>query len=155
MPDTLSRILLTALILLVYFFLLRPIRGEINQTIFPLVEQSIQESDSQISYSQSGTVSNRIEWGDISNPKELYLKIPFGLNFLIGIIGLILVKAENRYYWILAAIQLGGGIVAFASFYFGTVSSANFLIITDLIMRYLMPLCSLGIVPLAFIQKRQ
>lgn len=155
MPKAITSTLLVILFILFYFFLLRPLRGEVNRVLLkPLVEQSI-HSDHIISYDLGSTVSNRIEWSDGNSVKELFLKIPFGLNFLIAVTGLIILGADTRFLWILCAIQLLGGFISVLTFYSGTISSASFLIITDLTMRYLTPLCSLGIVPLAFIHQRQ
>ncbi|MEX0856896.1 MAG: hypothetical protein WD016_02020 [Balneolaceae bacterium] len=157
MPKYLVTLFIAAGILIIYFFLLRPVRADINENILlPIIEHSVNNgSNTSIGYEAGSRVSTRIFWGEVSSLNEFYIAVPFGLQFLIGMLGLVSIRADKKYYLALVIIQVVGGILTVSFFYLGALYLKYLLICADLTIRYLTPLCSLGTVPLAFIQKRQ
>lgn len=81
-------------------------------------------------------------------------KISFGMFFLFGCIGLVLVESKRTDFLILVSIHLIGGIISTAFMWIGINSSSNLLIIPDALSRYFIPLCSLGLVALVYIQNK-
>lgn len=156
MRDTAIRLALGLLIVIGYFFLIRPIRAEINQLMLsPIVEYGVTANSNIYAADESRSVSNVLFWGEKDSLNHLSVPVPFGLTFLVGMMGLVLVGTDLKFFGYLVVIQLVGGIIGVLSFYLGAVVHLKFLIITDLTIRYLTPLCSMGLAPLAFILKRQ
>jgi hypothetical protein len=143
--------------IVIYFLLLRPFRAEFNQYVYqPVVQQSIEQSDQLFEGGESSSVSSYLIWGDtIESGKDLHIKVPFGLHFLLAIIGLVLISAKRSFYLYLLGVQVGGSLMALFCLYLGSLTIVQLLIISDLLLRYLVPLCSLGMVPLAFIDQRK
>lgn len=156
MRDIAIRLAFVLLIIVGYFFLIRPIRAEINRIILkPVVEYGVTSNTNIYAAEESRSVSNAIFWGEGDTRNELFVTVPFGLTFLVGMMGLVLVGSEPKFFGYLVAIQLIGGVIAVLSFYLGAILHLKFLILSDLTIRYLIPLCSMGLVPLALILKRQ
>lgn len=82
-------------------------------------------------------------------------KIPFGLFFLLAVLGLILLDSETKYYYYISVIQLIALIFSIIGLLLAKSLSAKFLVIPDIISLYLLPLCSLGLVALVFIAKKE
>ena len=81
-------------------------------------------------------------------------RIPFGMNFFIGIIGLILISATKKFYSIEIGVQILFGVIIVFSFLFGVQGNISFLRISDMASIYFLPLSSLFMVVLAFIEKK-
>lgn len=149
----------TGLILLFvvgYFTLLRPVRSMVNKLLFtPVVEQTLETSNIFSLNKDVSSVSNRVIIGTPEDGKEIYVTVPFGLHFLLALTGLAAIGGAPRFYGYLIIIQVAAGIITLLSFYLAGVISIHFTILTDLTVRYLNPLCSLGIVPITFIYKYQ
>lgn len=81
-------------------------------------------------------------------------RIPFGMNFFIGIIGLILISATKKFYSIEIGVQILFGVIIVFSFLYGVQGHISFLRISDMASIYFLPLSSLFMVVLAFIEKK-
>lgn len=147
------RSLLALIIIIGYFTLLRPGRALVNKSVLtPALEKVTNSHPGLTLTEESSSVSNRIL---IEGGGQFYFKVPFGLNFLLAMVGLSLLSARTIFYGYLAGIQIIGVIIAFVSFYLGGILSLKLVILSDLMVRYLIPLCSLGIVPVAYIFKTE
>jgi hypothetical protein len=151
------RIGVTLGLVIIYFFLLRPLRAELNKYIYqPIVEKSMSQNERIYTDKEASSVSNYIFWSDGDAPPHvLSIKFPFGLHFLLGIIGLVILGAKKSFYIYLVSIQVFGSLSALLCLYLGSLTIIQLLVISDLLLRYLIPLCSLGMVPLAFIYQKQ
>lgn len=144
---------LIVLVIVGYFGLLRPMRAYINKSVLTPAIEYVTNSNPDLELNGEGnSVSNRIL---IEGGGQFYFKVPLGLNFLLAMIGLILISARAPFYGYLLLIQGIGVIIALLSFYLGGVLSLTLVILSDLMVRYLIPLCSLGIVPVAYIYKAE
>ncbi len=90
----------------------------------------------------------------VNKRKEYAARVPFGMNFFIGIIGLVLISATKKFYYIEVGVQVFFGILIFISFFYGTQGNIIFLQISDMASIYFLPLSSLFMVVLAFIEKK-
>lgn len=81
-------------------------------------------------------------------------KVPFGSFFFIGMIGLILLGAGKKYFLYLIGIHAFVLLTGTLIFRIDMMQHFRLLIITDLLSRYLIPLCSLGMIPLALIETK-
>ncbi len=81
-------------------------------------------------------------------------RVPFGMNFFIGIIGLILISATKKFYLIEIGVQIVFGLIIAFSFIYGVQGNISFLRISDMASIYFLPLSSLFMVVLAFIEKK-
>lgn len=150
------RIGVIAGIIVLYFFGIRPFRAQVNHAIYLPVIAKTAQANSNIEISgESSTVGNTLYWESEEGRKSLFVKVPFGLHFLLAVIGLIFLQAKKRYYHILFLIHFSGGIFSLLIVYLSGYVEFGLLIGADLMMRYLVPLCSLGIVPLALIEKKR
>jgi|TARA_R100000951_G_scaffold105957_2_gene100091 hypothetical protein len=90
----------------------------------------------------------------VGSPQKYKARIPFGMNFFIGIIGLILISATKKFYYIEIGVQLIFGLIIVLSFLYGVKGNISFLRISDMASVYFLPLSSLFMVVLAFIEKK-
>lgn len=90
----------------------------------------------------------------VGNIGKYKARVPFGMNFFIGFIGLILISAARKFYFIEIGVQLIFGIIIFSSFLYGVKGNTFLLRISDMASIYFLPLSSLFMVVLAFIEKK-
>ena len=147
---------LILIIIVGYFVLLRPARGLINEAVYQPVAEYVVQAQPGFSFAgDAKTVSNHLLIEEAIGIEEIYFTVSFGLHFLLACIGLIMIKAERKYYGYLILIQLATGLLSIVFLAFTNLISLQFISLTDFTIRYLNPLCSLGLVPLAFtLQKR-
>ncbi len=156
MHNVASRMVFVVLIVIIYFILIRPLRAEINRLFLtPVVSHGISVNVNISSAEDSRSVSNAVLWGEDDEINELFVTVPFGLTFLVGIVGLLMIGSVPKFYGYLVMVQLLGGFLGILSFYLGAEVNLKFLIVSDFAIRYLTPLCSMGLVPLSFIYKKQ
>ncbi len=141
---------------LIYFFGIREIRGVIldlhQGTILPEEYGEIQNG---LFFTELSSVSFSFYKKAKVIHKFWVYKIPFGLYFLLGCIGLIILYAGSKPYYYLIGIQIIGGMISFLFLLLAINISYHFIVIPDLISRYLTPLCSLGLVALTYVQQRE
>lgn len=137
----------------IHFLIVRPVRtqmfllqtrgidrGDIEQ----LHDVSVQKMDVRLIY---------FEFKLKDHQKILHYKIPFGFFFLIGIIGLILADAKKEEFLFLIAVHGGVTILATLILWYGVYVFSWTLFVLDLISRYLVPMTSIGLIPIAFLEK--
>lgn len=90
----------------------------------------------------------------LNEKKEYASRVPFGMNFFIGFIGLILISSSRKFYLIEISVQVIFGVIIFLSFLYGVKGSTFLLRISDMASVYFLPLSSLFMVLLAFIEKK-
>lgn len=81
-------------------------------------------------------------------------RIPFGMNFFIGMIGLIFISASKKFYGIEIGVQILFGFIILGAFLYGVKGNVTYLRISDMASVYFLPLSSLFMVVLAFIEKK-
>ncbi|MGN8226117.1 hypothetical protein [Gracilimonas sp. BCB1] len=107
---------------------------------------SLQKLDTRLAvfkYSKGNTV------------KLFSYKIPFGYFFFLGIIGLILIGAENKFFVVLITAH---GFVLFIStliFWMNPAQHPWMFHVLDFLSTYLAPLSALGVIPLALYHRRR
>lgn len=87
-------------------------------------------------------------------PEKFKARISFGMNFFIGIIGLILISASNKFYLIEIAVQILFGALIIITFFSGIKGNIAMLRISNMTSVYFLPLSSLFMVVLAFMEKK-
>jgi len=145
MRKFILRSLLAVLFIAVYFFVIREVRIWLN-----LLVSEYSEGLEILPNLKVITFKTRL-WiyqysGELLN---IYTyKILFGYYFLLGFIGLTYIARDFKPYILLSIIHFVLSLICLLSLIYGLTYNANFLIITDAIVRYLIPVFSLGIVAL-------
>lgn len=155
MYSLLRKALYIAVFVSIYFLGIREIRALIHDahlgTVLP--EQYGQISSELSFYPQSSVSFTFFKTGTEFKPEWQY-KIPFGLFFLLAILGLISIGADNRMFVYLVSIHFAAGLLSFLMMVIAVNGLRSFIIIPDLISRYLIPLCSLGLVALTYLEQK-
>lgn len=151
-----KRSALILLIVVAYFILIRPARGVINELVYQPVAEYVVNAQSGLSFlGDANSVTNHILINKDAGIDEIYFTVSFGLHFLLACVGLIAIKARYKYFGYLILIQVATGLLSIVFLTFTNLISIQFILLADFTIRYLNPLCSLGLVPLAFtLQKR-
>lgn len=87
--------------------------------------------------------------------REWKLIIPFGIYFLISVTGLIIIGAPYKYHLILAVCHAVAGAITGFSLVMAETGSTEWLMGGDMMARYFIPFCSLGLIALAFKSGRE
>lgn len=130
------------------------------QGIIPLREVSMDKLKSEMKVELNNNIkifeegARGISVYKMGFPEKYKARVPFGMNFFIGFIGLILISASKKFYLIEISVQIVFGVIIFASFLYGVKGSTFFLRISDMSSVYFLPLSSLFMVVLAFIEKK-
>ncbi len=148
MQRLLKKVLLAVGIFLIYFMILRPARGHVvsfidSHTTYQGIEHSFESATS-------------IKMVSLTNAKqkELYFKAPFGMFFLFAIVGLLFVDFRTKNFLLLVGIHLSIWVIAFISFKIGVAGNSFFLDIMDFFIRYSLPLCTMGLIPMLLLMKQ-
>lgn len=131
---------------ILYFFVIRPLRGLYSEHVF---FDLLLSSRSSIGNITSAIPSSRqVLITFLSNGNELLIShIPqFGFFFLCGMIGLIFFKAASKAYMGLIVFQLIIELLVFFLFWMGIHYTVAGFIISDFLMTYLSPLGCLGFI---------
>ena len=149
LQNPLVRSALFLLFTLAYFNMIIPLR----ETIMIQVNTTIRENlPAHIFVEEEGKRAMNL---GVSNTNKIYkIRMSYGMNFFIGVLGLIIISAPRKYFWIEFIIQAVCGVIIFITAYLGIVFLNHFLVISDLFSIYLLPLSSLIMVILAFIEKK-
>ncbi len=152
----LKKLLLFIVIVAIYFLGVRKVRSAIHDvhlgSILPNTYGLVEEDSNIAFFAQSSVGFTFYEQSEESSYNWQY-KIPFGSFFLFSVLGLVLVGAGKNEYLILAGIHVISGLISFFFLAIGINFYHNFLLVPDLLSRYLVPLCSLGLVGLAYLKK--
>ncbi len=133
-----------------YFTVLIPVR---ETTMTFITKNSLEVLKQPISVYEQG--NRGITVINTTNGERAKARVPFGMNFFIGVIGLILIDATRKFYFIESAVQVFFGVIIASAFYFGVQGHPMALQIADMSSIYFLPLSSLFMVVLAFIEKKQ
>ncbi len=155
MPNLLKKGLIILGFVLIYFIGIRQARSFIHDlhlgTILPDEYGVINED---VGFMAESSVSFTAFLLGGKTPHGWQYKIPFGSFFLFSMIGLIIIDSKRKHYYILTSIHLIGGVISFSFFVLGINTFTQFLVIPDIISRYLLPVCSLGVVALSYLEKK-
>lgn len=145
-----KRIIFSILIITVYFSLFRPIRSVLIQSIHESSNYKTLTTENIILRSTSIQLIPKI----VDYEASKTLKSPFGLFFLISTLGLVLLGVPVRNLGYLIILHSTLWVFAFLFFKAGISLNIFFIEIMDLFNRYLIPITTLGFIPLVFmIQK--
>ncbi|MEX0720219.1 MAG: hypothetical protein WD059_06095 [Balneolaceae bacterium] len=123
---------------------------QLNETLIERVE-----NNPNLSFHQLDT---RLVYFNYSSPdfqKYWHYKVPFGSFFFVSIVGLLAVGADRKYFYSIIIVHTTVLLITSAIFLLDVSTYYWLLIICDLLSRYLIPLCSIGMIPLAVIDKRR
>ncbi|MBO6587217.1 MAG: hypothetical protein JJ953_13995 [Gracilimonas sp.] len=150
----LIKAVLIAAYVLFHIYLLRPVRTAIFQyQVDEKLVESVQESQ-YLSFQKLDTRLAVFEYSEGNSEKLFFYKVPFGSFFFLGMIGLILIGADKKFFIVL--ISAHSVILISASFVLmvDIVQNLSALHILDFLSTYLAPLSALGVIPLSLFYKR-
>lgn len=153
MPKLLRKFLLILGFVLIYFFGVRNVRVTLIDFIQNPVNNLI-ENNQNLDLIRNPTTIDFISNYSESTSNKYTFKFPFGMFFLFSIIGLIITDATTNKYLILIFIHFIGGLLSIIFLFFGVTNWGYFLIVPDIISRYLLPMFSLGLVALSLPRKK-
>ncbi len=149
MSNILKRVGLAIVIVVLYFLGIRELRQEMHQlymgTILP---QEYGEINEHYSYYAQSSVSFTITATSETETKGWQFRIPFDSYWLFGTLILVLFGKSRKEYFYLSLIHIISGLITLCCVIIGLKGFDIFLITTDFICRYLIPLASLGYVSL-------
>lgn len=155
MLHLLKKGLLVIGFVLIYFLGVREVRKVVhNFHLGTILPAQLGQINNQLEFESQSSVSFTFHKLGTEKGHGWQYKMPFGSFFLFGTIGLILSGTNRKEFGILSAIHVVGGVVSFTFVFIGLQGWANFLIIPDLLSRYLIPVSSLGFVALTYVQKK-
>jgi hypothetical protein len=150
----LIKVLLIALYSLFHIYILRDVRNYIFeyqvsekfiQNISDSDELSFQKLDTRLFYINYSSSDTQITWR---------YKVPFGSYFFLGIIGLILIGASFKYFYVFFSSHGGLLILSILLLKLNLETHLWPLVVIDFSSHYLIPLISIGIIPIAFSKMR-
>jgi hypothetical protein len=158
MSPTIKKILLSVLIILIYFFVWRTIRSSILEYgIKPYLTEFLQPTEGQeITMRENNSLSYFIHLNNTkSGLKEYILKVPGGIFFLMGNLALLFfVGTERKIFITYVSIQFIVMLLNFAFLFFGLFVHFSGIFVVDLLGQYGEPIVNLGFV-LFFIQEKK
>lgn len=143
------KILFLIVFILFYFKGVIPLR---ERAMSELKTQMFENIDEKIKIFEEG--ARGVTVYEVGFSQKYKARVPFGMNFFIGIIGLILISATKKFYLIEIGVQILFGLIIAFSFIYGVQGNISFLRISDMASIYFLPLSSLFMVVLAFIEKK-
>lgn len=81
-------------------------------------------------------------------------KLPFGFFFLISISALIFVSRSWKPIYAIVGLHFMILLISWIFLYLGAFYKPQFLAVCDLLTRYLLPIVSLGIIPVVYLQNK-
>lgn len=144
-----TRLLLGLAAVLIYLFILRPVRVTITEhIIYPQVKfLETERGEGQFSSAlETGALVVQYKYNDSS--KHLQYRPEFGFFFLIACVALLFVSSHKRPYVLLATLHLAGSFLVYLFLMMGAAGIQTGFILTDAISGYMVPALSLGLVPL-------
>lgn|GEM_PF-559730 len=147
--KVLFKTLALVLFILFYFKGIIPLR---ESAMNEVKSQMFENIDEKIEIFEEG--ARGVTVYEVGFSQKYKARIPFGMNFFIGIIGLILISATKKFYSIEIGVQILFGLIIIVSFLNGIKGNVSFLRISDMASIYFLPLSSLFMVVLAFIEKK-
>jgi hypothetical protein len=149
-----KKAVLVSIYILFHLFILREVRTSFfGFQADALVYENTTDIEN-LSVNKLGSRLIYLEYQSDDFQKVWHYKFPFGFFFLLGMVGLILIGSNKNFYLILTAIHLIVAIIAGFIFYYLIDQSVWWLAVCDMLSRYFIPLASIGIIPLSFLEKR-
>lgn len=152
----LKKIILISLYLFLHFLVMSDVRTA-------LFQYQVSEVKTYFSTKDSGTTINRVDTRIIdfdypiageATDKVWTYKIPFGFFFLLGILGLIIIGSDRKYYVVLLSTHFVVLLMGSLVFYLAINVNTWLLAINDLLTRYFIPMVSISVVAFALLEKR-
>ena len=156
----LKKAVLIALVIVTYFFAVRPAREYYTtHLVSPEVKEWIVNSSkiksSSVVFTPKTDKSFFLSFTVGDAQKDMIYSPQAGLFLLLAAVGLICITLKWQYYLILLALHLAfEGIVIFA-LWIGISYSTIGLIFVDFIISYLSPIMSLGIIPTLLLYRKE
>lgn len=153
----LKKFILISLYLLLHFLILTDVRTALFEYQISGVRTYYSTHDSVVTINRIDTriIDFNYPESNKTTEKVWSYKIPFGFFFLLGIIGLIIVGSDKKYYLVLLlthfVVLLSGSLV----FYLSINVNTWLLAISDLLTRYFTPAVSISVVAFALLEKRK
>ena len=142
-----SRILLSLLVVLIYFIIWRPVRvGVTKKAVYPQVKYLQEEQSTYQARLRSGALLIDYEYNNKS--KQLQYRPQFGLFFLISLVALFFVSQAGWHYLLLVGLHILASVLTYLCLMVGASGVELGFILTDAISGYLAPALSLALVPL-------
>lgn len=136
---------------LFHIYLIRPVRTAIfQQQVDDDMIHSVQENE-HMAFQKLDTRLVVFEYAEGDVQKLFFYKVPFGSWFFVGMIGLILIGADKKYFVILIAAHAYILLSSAILFSMDVTSSILLLHLLDFLSTYLAPLSALGIIPLSLL----
>jgi hypothetical protein len=144
--DILGRLSGVIGFILIYFYIIRPMRAIFSQKIIYEGLMSAQTTIGNIIFIEHGQREVKINF--LNNGSEIVLShIPqLGFFFLLGAIGLIVFNASRRTYYCLILFQVIVEIIVIILFWLGIHYTTFGFMVSDFLMNYISPLGCLGFV---------
>ena len=130
--------------ILLYFVGIREVRKGLLSIQAPTLEEV---SNYEIEFISGVSVSI----SPVAN-KSFQYRIPFDSFLLFSGIGLIALGGSRKFFYYLFAVQFAGGVLSTIFLWIGIQTTYYFLVVPDMVARYLLPLSSLGLVALYYIK---
>ncbi|WP_428236168.1 hypothetical protein [Gracilimonas sp.] len=150
----LIKAVLIAAYVLFHIYLLRPVRIVVFQyQVDENLVETVQKSQ-YISFQKLDTRLAVFEYSEGNSEKLFFYKVPFGSFFFLGMIGLILIGADKKFFIVLISAHSVILISASFALMIDIVQNLSALHILDFLSTYLAPLSALGVIPLSLFYKR-
>lgn len=140
-------VLITSVIA-IYVLLIRPVRVK----LIVLIEEFFEIGKSF--YIEIYSTSINMFYDYSGEALDFSFKMPFGLFFVITAIGLVIFEAKKKEVYIFLLVHFSIWSLAFMFFLGGIKESMISLIIMDFLVRYLLPICTLGFIPFILMERR-
>lgn len=149
MKSFLLKIVFIVTFIVIYFFAIIPVR-EVGMSF---LKQRVHETKSdKIEIFEEGARGMTVN--EVGKSKVYKARISFGMNFFIGFLGLIVISSHRRYFYSEILVQIFFTILIFGSYLNGVKGSVISLQIADMSSVYFLPLSSLFMVVLGFMDRK-
>jgi len=144
------------LIIVGYFFLIRPLRVGFLSVLIPKIEPLLEQS-LNVDYYRNATSLNFIVTNGLSTEANVISNYTYMMAFnsfyLFASLGLLIINDIKSSLYILSAIHATGWVLATMFLYAGLTLHPNWWIGSDLITVYLLPLASMALVAIRYAQQ--
>jgi len=152
-----NKTILISLYLIFHFFVISDVRTHVFEFQIIEVQTYYNSPNSEINIDRIHTRIIDFDYPDKEKGTEKVwtYKIPFGFFFLLGILGLLTVGSNRKYYIVLLVTHLVVLLAGSLVFYLSINVNTWLLAINDLLTRYINPMISIGVVAFALLEKRK
>lgn len=149
MKKTVGKIGVAVLVIVVYFFVWRPVRVATTQHLVkPLSAYILSDGDSNIHLdNNSKGVSFGISWGNGQQQQTIGYRPSTGFFFLIALVSMVFITSDLTYYLYLVGFHLGSFLLVLLFLVFGLHSIYIGFWAAELMISYLIPVFSMAYIP--------